>query len=1464
MSFKVKTLLSKTQQIMRLNQAEDSMVIKYDGSNYAEWKAMMTALLLEKELYSILLEEKPKPWNDLKTTEEEKLELITYMSKSNKAKGKLCMFMESSYMMELITLETAKEIWDTIAKWNDNTTAESLQMLRDKFYSSECNMAEKENVVDHLIKLRNIQTQTKGSQAPIVDQELVTRIFNSLPSSWRSYVDGIRGANPNIKYEELLIKLKAYGNQRLSEERESTGNLAFNSIKKGQQKKKQKCSNCHKPGHSKENCWAKGGDKEGQRPKRYGKYAQKMYGLYTASKAIVNTSELQKEDWILDSGANSHFTNDKSLLFDFQETQPEEIQVAKGEALMHAVGIGKIKLRPSHLQNTIVELHKVLYVPDLSTNLLSLSQVDQKGFTYHGGNNELRILGPERETILIAKMVNSTELYLLDAQPIKPKYQAFPTQKQLGKSTQATLGEWHRRLGHLNTNSILRLAKEGSIQNLNITSTNANFSCLPCQLGKQKAYSFQSDTNANKRAKDLLELVHSDVASFPVSTKEGYHHYVSFLDDFSNCLVIALMRKKSEVLEHFKQYKLLVEKITGKQLKALKCDNGGEYTSKAFKSFCRQEGIQVNYSTPYTPEQNGKAERLNQTIAGMIRAMLQDSGLPKNYWGYAATMAVFIRNRSPHPLRNEKCTPIELFKGIKPDASFFQPFGATATAKIPEQFRKKLDPKAVKVIILGMNENGYIVENTSTGSIFRSRNVQLYSNETMPSQTQDETPRNFLGANQNSSIFRNPIIIKQHNLLTNQSEDDVSHGPIISQQYDLSSNQSEVNVSDEPIISQQYNLSTNQSEDELLNDPIKSKPRESTTNNWDFNILNPSLGQATSEIQGQQESTPRNGNSYNLRSRSATNLPNISKFSESDAEDNDGDLGGYGPCSPITPCKTPVRKTQKHVHTALSACLQEDSTPKTFSDAIASPEHDKWRKSMQEEFNSLLLNQTWDVVNLPANRKAIHTRWVYRIKKNEAGHITKYKSRLVAKGFSQKYGIDYFETFSPVAKATTFRLLIALSTVLTLTCLQTDISTAFLNGTVEEDIFINLPEGFENETLEAASIQKGTFCNPVCKLKKSLYGIKQAPRNWNMEIKSWLTITMQLQQSKFDPCLFIQKNSNEEWDLLVLIYVDDIIAAGKSRGCAQTFMDALTTKYKASEVQDLNWMLGMKVEQDLNKGISKISQKQLIQDKVQLFGLQQSKPVSTPLTPNFNNYDIQPSQKLEPFREIIGGLMYLATTTRPDIMFAVSLLSRYLDCYSTSQFAEAKRVLNYLKCTQDFALTFQKSKGLNPQIYVDADFNSDPVTRKSVSGYAITIAGAAISYQSKKQKTTALSSMEAEYIAVAELVQEVLWLSGLYQELGIQLSTPILINEDNQSCIAYSKNDVNHGRAKHIDIKYHFVKDLIKEGKIKLQYIESNDNIADIFTKALSKPSFEKHRKGLGLLTNLRLRGSIEDTETCS
>lgn len=439
----------------------------------------------------------------------------------------------------------------------------------------------------------------------------------------------------------------------------------------------------------------------------------------------------------------------------------------------------------------------------------------------------------------------------------------------------------------------------------------------------------------------------------------------------------------------------------------------------------------------------------------------------------------------------------------------------------------------------------------------------------------------------------------------------------------------------------------------------------------------------------------------------------------------------------------------------------------------------------------------------------------------------------MAKGFLQREHVDYEETFAPVAKLATIRTLLAIANTEDLLVFQVDVRTAFLNGQLQEKVYMTMPEGLPTGNGE------------VCLLKRSLYGLKQSSRCWNKRFNEFL-VSLGFQRSRHDYCLYVKEE--KENSVYLVIYVDDLLIAGKDARVVRNIQEKLKKEFEMADMGEVHHFLGIKVERKMEEGLMTLSQTGQIDKLLLNFGMEQCNPVKTPAEPNLHLEKFSGECK-NPYRELIGGLMYIMMGTRPDLCYIVGYLARFQDAAGEQHWQQAKRVLRYLQGTKTMKLTYQKNR-LLPAVhaFADADYASDEIDRKCVSGYLMKVYGNTVIWSSKKQQTVAMSSTEAEYVAMSSCTSEAIWLGGLLNDLmPLKNVFPIQVSEDNQGAIAMSKTEETK-RVKHIDVKHHFIRDAVGQGKIKIHYVPTCDQEADILTKSLTIKTFEDFRRRIGLL----------------
>ena len=578
-----------------------------------------------------------------------------------------------------------------------------------------------------------------------------------------------------------------------------------------------------------------------------------------------------------------------------------------------------------------------------------------------------------------------------------------------------------------------------------------------------------------------------------------------------------------------------------------------------------------------------------------------------------------------------------------------------------------------------------------------------------------------------------------------------------------------------------------------------------------------------------------------------TNLPETIPFSDTDENEAVG-----APAEPEAPPSPPIalRRTERAAARRPASLWQDDAyritdrttaivniattaaEPTSLEEALQSPEADQWRLAMDEEIASLAANDTWTLQPAPPSVKPIPVKWVYKEKRDANGNIERHKARLVVKGFHQREGIDYDEVFAPVSKYSTLRTVLAIAADLDLEIHQLDIKTAFLNGKLDEDVYIQQPPGYNYDNPDLA-----------CKLNKALYGLKQASRAWHRTLKTEIE-SMGFKESTADPGLFIKPSSPPAY---LLIYVDDILVITNNTYMLNSIKNQISTAFETRDLGPATFFLGIDIIRDRTTKTIKLTQTRHTTDLLSKFNMEKSKPFDTPSSTAIKlTADGEPlDTKEHPYSTLIGSLMYLASCTRPDIAQAVGALARYMSKPTTTHWTAAKHVLRYLAGTTDYGIIFTPSDStLNA--YCDANHAGDIDTRRSTTGYVFTFNNGAITWSSRLQPTVAASTTEAEYMAAASTVKEALWLRKLFTDLDLHIAC-IDIKSDSQSAIHMLKNPVISLRSKHIDIVHHFARERVARGEVNFFYIPTDSMVADILTKPVPTNKFKFCRDAMGI-----------------
>ena len=509
--------------------------------------------------------------------------------------------------------------------------------------------------------------------------------------------------------------------------------------------------------------------------------------------------------------------------------------------------------------------------------------------------------------------------------------------------------------------------------------------------------------------------------------------------------------------------------------------------------------------------------------------------------------------------------------------------------------------------------------------------------------------------------------------------------------------------------------------------------------------------------------------------------------------------------------------------------------PNSYIEAVNSPDAHLWKTAIADEYTSLMQNKTWTLTTLPPGRIAIKSRWLFKIKTGASGSAPRYKARLVAKGYSQRSGIDYGETYAPVAKHDTLRVFLSIVATFDLEMLQLDIKTAFLYRELDEEIYMQQPEGY----IEAD--QKDL----VCRLHKSLYGLKQASRVWNRHFDDFLK-RFGLKASDADPCLYTGRHHGHF--IMIVIWVDDGLISSTSQAAINDVIQYLNKNFEM-RTTPADHYVGMSILRNRKDHLLYLSQPGYVKTILRRFNMDNCHPRKLPAEPNTRlQRSSEESKAIQaPYREAVGCLMYLMLTTRPDIAFAVGQISQFCEKPGQEHWAAVKRIFTYLQGTRTHGLCFGTMKE-TLKGYTDSDYAGDIGTRQSTSGFIFTLYGGPVAWSSRRQSCIALSTTEAEYVAAGDATKEGIWLRRLLQDLNPEWNAPMPLMCDNQSAIRLVKNPELHQRTKHIDTRFHFIRQHYEAKDIDILYIPTEKQLADPFTKPLPNPRFSTLRDAAGIV----------------
>lgn len=1300
----------------------------------------------------------------------------TDAKKNVKAKASLNLSIDKTVQVHVKSAKTAKEIWDNLkTTFEDHGAGRKVTLFRHMINTqlSECESMEK--YVSQIVSTSQLLSDVDFN---IPDEILAVTLLSGLTIDYQPMVIAMESTGKKLTADAVKTRLLQEPVTTQADDEKAFFAKNHNSFSK---KRGLICYSCRQKGHKSFNCPSKSDKFDDKKPQKANSGTKNSP---TAFSAVFLSGKYDRNDWYIDSGASRHMTMRDDWMDETAKYGLSSIRAANNEQ-MEVNCSGKVIFDADvNGKRERVEFQDVLCVPNLTANLLSVSEITNKGKSVLFTSTGCVIKDADGQLLGTGSLIDG--LYRLNGKS-NIALAAFESNKSMEL--------WHRRLGHVNP-LYLKKMKEGGVSGISFEGNEQSISCIACCKGKQSRKPFPKH---GTRATQLLETIHGDLAGKMDCASIGGSKYCFVLvDDFSRRTFAYMLKHKNEAFDRFCSFKRLVENQTGLKIKRFRSDNGTEFFSKQFGSFLDKHGIQHQSSIPHTPEQNGLAERTIRTITEKARCMLQDANLPKKYWAEAIHTATYIKNHTTSTTLEHK-SPIEIWSGKKPDVSHFKVFGSIAMAMIPKGKRQKFDAKSRELMFVGYCEDqkGYRLMDRLTNKVISCRDVTVI-----------EHGNNFSDLNINNNDFEffaddNEINASEINEKIIENSD----GAII----EVSSNQNGVQHGQNNVANQ------------LQDDHVQIQSPNGVQHGLNNAVHNESFAESTLE-------------DFEDATEDVTYVPEMDESDEEQTSLNDSEI------QPIRRSERELRPVQRYDASHFANEVY-NGEPFTVSEALNGDDKSHWKTAMDEEYRSLLDNATWELIDLPKGSKAINNKWVFKQKTDCKGNIIRYKARLVAKGCSQREGIDYFETFSPVVRYSSIRLLMALAVKKNLNIEQMDVVTAFLHGEVDETIYMKQPEGYADGS------------DRVCLLRKSLYGLKQASRQWNLKLNEIL-ITAGFLRCKTDSCIYVRRNGASI--VIVAVYVDDLLILYNNSSWKDQLKSVLTSNFNMKDLGNASNVLGIRIEYDKRRGTINLDQQKYAELVLRRFNMFDCDPVKLPSDPNQKlTREMSPSSENEikqmgtiPYQEAVGSILYLAQCTRPDISFAITNVSQFNKNPGLAHWRAVKRILRYIKGTLNCKLTFARdSKYEDLCAHTDADWASSFCDRKSCSGYIFLWQGGAISWLCKKQPTVALSTVEAEYMSLSAACQEAYWLNQLKDEI-IKDQKPILqIFSDNKGAIDLAQNGAYSAKTKHIDIRHHFIRDYIRKKIVKISKIGTDKMIADFLTKAvpIDKHTFCSLETGLNV-----------------
>jgi len=867
-------------------------------------------------------------------------------------------------------------------------------------------------------------------------------------------------------------------------------------------------------------------------------------------------------------------------------------------------------------------------------------------------------------------------------------------------------------------------------------------------------------------------------------------------------------------------------------------DGGTEFLTERMKEVCEREKIEYEIAEPECAPHNGVAERFNRTLKTKVISLLTCAKMPVTMWKYAARHAAYLYNRTPHS-KLGFIAPYEKFCGKQPNLEFVQRFGSVGYMRIPRMTSPKFAAKSFRVIVIGNTETGVKCLHVNTNNVLLSKDVKIIENRvfgdiyTLNREYEQDLPEEINWKRLDERLEQNATKVGSLKEIFEEKDNSAGKNALVES---VDTNDEHADDVTGEVTTDQQEIVHNAEDTVGQIGGARTEANSETLNERHEELAESEIENTTDDVTNNETLTERNDDDLGTK---------INDNSDSDDDFNEIECEELDMSDAESDSNIPETKREKVISNAeILYCLQTfvQDEPLTYADAMRHKYAKEWRNAVKNELSSIEKNKTWEIVDKTTEGKIIDSKWVFKIKSD--GKNQNFKARLVVRGFLDSNVYDLTETYAPVARLSLVRCLLSIANKFKMSLHQLDVKTAFLNGDLPDNpkIFMKIPDGYRCST--------ATKENKVCLLRKALYGLRVSPKRWYIRFADAMK-QMKFIKYEYSPCLFVWRK--DEKVVLLLLYVDDILITGN---CDDRIFDVKRRLREQFEITDMGsptQYLGLEIEikRDINE--IRIHQKLFIDKMLEKFGFSDAHPKFTP------RETIQVQKRTEQhavslltpkelrteknYRKRVGSLLYLCNGSRPDIAHAVNVVSRKQNNPNDLDWYGIERIFMYLIHTKELTMIY-RSEYDTIDAYSDASLGSES-DGTSMTGTIVRTYGDIICWRSKKQSNIAKSSAEAEYVALSEATSDVMFFSTLIRSITKHEMGPIVIYEDNRAAIELAKKEYSECLRHLVKRHFHFVCDHVQRGEIILEWIPSEEQLADVLTKSLSRLPLERLRKFL-------------------